>query len=250
MQRSGLERTEHGHRKVFRSTRFAQGDVIREVLASLLTAVVLLAPPASGRAAGGSVRIELEADPLCRFAVVVFDRAALDESRLKALMRLWDEQVESWTVVFRDPPASPCFESLDDVKAAIPRMEGVLARFDAEMAWLSPPASLEPVVRWTKLQLEFELWQARAELDWCVTKNAAVLRRKFRDVDPAKSCSAQIERVSSKWFGKCKAGCFEWGNCVNEAFDARFGGEFPREAWEAFLRASRITLQKVECDEP
>lgn len=219
------------------------------MLTALLSALLLAAPPDAARAAGGSVRVEIE-DALCKYAVIDFDRATLDEARLQGLMRLWPEKAGSWIAELDDASSSPCFADVDHAKGAIPRMEAVLARFDAEMARLAPPASLEPVVRWTRLQLEFDVWQARAELDWCVAKDPAVLRRKFRDVDPAKSCAAEIEKASSKWFGKCRAGCFDWGNCVNDAFDARYSRDFPREAWEGFLRAGRITLKKIECDEP
>lgn len=219
------------------------------MLAPML-AVLLLAPrPATGPATAASARVEIE-DALCAYAVVDFDRATLDEARLQALMRLWEGKAGSWIAELSDVSSSPWFRPLDEVKEAIPRMEAVLARFDAEMKRLAPPASLEPVVRWTRLQLEFDLWRVQAELDWCVTENPEALRRKFRELDPATRCASQIEEVSAKWFGKCKAGAFEWGNCVNDAFDRRYGRTFPTAAWEAFLRASRIKLTKVQCDEP
>jgi hypothetical protein len=193
-------------------------------------------------AAPPPLRVHVE---LCEYEVA-FDPSRITRERMAGFLRLLDPATGSWMGEMWD--ATPVSDlGSDEMKDALGGLEALLARFDAEMRRLEPPPSLDPVVRWVRGWITYELWRARALHDFCRTGDLAALRRPFGKLRPEVACAAALDAVNAKWFGKCEAARMRWGNCVNDALGAR---EFPRAAWDRFVKEHGIRLRKLECDEP
>jgi hypothetical protein len=230
-----------------RPTRPAVARAAPALLAALVASAAAAGPGEAPAVGSPRPAIEVE-DALCRYAVD-FDPARISEERVRGLLRFAEQLAGNWDGEYVDTERNVWMFPPDEVAAALPRMDAVLARLDADVKRLRPPRELEPVVRWVRDAIEFDIWLDRVELDYCTSDDPAVLRRPFRDLDPAKICAKEIEAVRRKFFGRCKDAAYTWGNCVNVAFRDR-AGPYPQAAWDAFLGASGIRLRKLECDEP
>jgi hypothetical protein len=176
-----------------------------------------------------------------------FDPARIAEARLRKLLRLRHGYAGTWIAELVAVNALPWLDPLDAVGAAVPRMEAVLARFDAELRREPPPAELAPVVAWTRADLEFQLWLTRTELDFCRTGEPSTLARPLGELETPARCAEEIWLVDQSLLGQCREACLSWGSCVASVFHAR-RGPFPEAAWQAFLRAEGISVRAIACD--
>lgn len=219
-------------------------------LAALLVATAAAPEPvAPGAAPPGAVRLEVEdAESSCALALEA-PAGRVDAARLRAAARLRPDWTGSWLREIVAVEASPWMDPPGRVERALPLMEAVLARFDAEALLLAPAPELEPVLRWTREDLAFRLWLVRAELDFC-RGDPRALARAFGDLDAGRRCAAAAAKVAALPAARrCREAAYEWGNCINRAFRSR-QGEFPLGAWEAFLRAGGAVVQTLRCEEP
>jgi hypothetical protein len=218
--------------------------------ALLCTAAFGLALGAPARAAGGELdgaaatSVEAE-DVECAYELS-FDPARIPEARLRKLLRLRHGYAGTWVAEFVAVNALPWLDPLEAVDAAVPRMEAVLARFDAEMRALHPPPELAPVVAWTRADLEFQLWLTRTELDFCRSGDASMLAQPLGELETPARCAEEIWLVDQSLLGRCREACRSWGSCVTSVFHARHGA-FPDAAWQEFLRAEGITVRAISC---
>lgn len=105
---------------------------------------------------------------------------------------------------------------------------------------LRHPAELGPVVAYLTRSLAFSLWLEETRLDFYLSWDSDVLRRRYEDVDPAAACGAVLDEVTSaSREAKHHLAEYRWHNCVNDVFRARLG-EYPLHAWQAFLAAHGI----------
>jgi hypothetical protein len=93
----------------------------------------------------------------------------------------------------------------------------------------------------------FGLWVDTQLMRFKETGGSSVLRSRYRGLDPNVVCSAGVERI-----GKARSGTeafhlarFEWRNCVWNEERKRIG-EYPKAAWEKFLKNHGIEEHYVE----
>lgn len=220
---------------------------------ALALAIALAAPaaPAAGADVAGappvSAAVRAE-DAQCAYEVA-FDPERIPEPRLRKLLRLRNGWAGTWRAEFAAVNALPWLDPLDAVAVAVPRMQAVLARFDAEMRRLQPPPELAPVVAWTRADMAFQLWLVRTELDFCRRGDPASLARPLGDLETPARCAEEIWLVDHSLLAQCREASLSWGSCVGEVFHTR-QGPFPEEAWQAFVRAEGLEVREVACDAP
>jgi hypothetical protein len=126
--------------------------------------------------------------------------------------------------------------NLDRGRAALTHLRG-----------LRVPLELEPVATWLQRSLAFSLWLEETKLEFFRSGDAAVLRRRYEDLDPGRECAAVLGELA-------RAGATDaqfdmvvlpWHNCANSQFRRRLG-DYPMAAWQRFLSAWRISERLVE----
>jgi hypothetical protein len=221
--------------------------MLRFVACAAALGLALAAPARAGGAAPAAPSTTVHAeDAQCAYEIA-FDPARIPEARLRKLLRLRHGYAGTWLAEFVAVNALPWLDPIDAVGAAVPRMEAVLARFDAELRRLRPPPELAPVVAWTRADMEFQLWLTRTELEFCRAGDAATLARPLGELDTPARCAEEIWLVDRTLLDRCREACLSWGSCVASVIDAR-RGPFPEAAWEAFLRAEDVTARAIACD--
>ncbi len=112
---------------------------------------------------------------------------------------------------------------------------------------LRTPAELEPVRTWLQRSLTFSLWLEETKLEFFRTGDAAVLRRRYEDVDPGRDCGSIVAAIAQAGSPDAQFDLvvLGWHNCVNNQYRRRLG-EYPLPAWKRFLAAWRITERVVE----
>ena len=190
---------------------------------------------------------------------VTFDTAAIAEDDMRRLVRLsphlhgW----ESYAVAPRlelcrdgDPAYRDCgwasVTAADFAWNARVNLEKG-ARLLETLDGFRYPRELEPVVRYSKRSLAFSLWLERTKFEFYRTGDLDVLRRTYEDVSPAAGCGSVLEAL-----GQARAPddtyhltAHAWHNCVNDLYRRRLG-EYPLDAWEAFVRAHGILEALLE----
>ena len=117
----------------------------------------------------------------------------------------------------------------------------------AHLRRLRVPPELEPVSQWLQRSLGFSLWLEETKLEFFRTGDAAVLRRRYEDLDTGRVCGAQVSDIAraSSSDAQFDLVVLPWHNCVNYQFRRRLG-EYPMSAWQRFLSAWKITERFVE----
>ncbi|HEV2245644.1 MAG TPA: hypothetical protein VGW37_03245 [Terriglobia bacterium] len=111
----------------------------------------------------------------------------------------------------------------------------------------SYPEDLEEVVLYLRGIQSFGFWVDTQLMRFKETGGSSVLRSRFSGVDPSVVCSAALQQI-----GRARSGTrafhlarFQWRNCV-WAEERRRIGEYPKAAWEKFLKNHGIEEHYVE----
>lgn len=190
---------------------------------------------------------------------VTFDAAAIAEEQVRQLVRLsphvsgW----ESYAVAPRlelcrtgDPAYRDC--GWGSVAAANFTWNARVnlengARLLDTLDGLRYPGELEPVVQYSKRSLAFSLWLEQTRLEFYRTWDVDVLTRTYEGVSPAAGCAHVLDALGQARApdDKYHLAAYAWHNCVNDLYRSRLG-EYPLDAWDAFVRAHGIREHVLE----
>ena len=219
----------------------------RPALGALL--VLLLAVP---RAADATPAI-LKFPTLLGEYTLAFDTAVIPEEEMRAFARLSPRLhgLESWVVAPRlercvaDEPGYHDCGARSLTSANFERNARVNldrgTRLLATLRSLRAPRVLSPVVDYSRRALAWSLWLEETKFEFYRTWDASVLRRPYEGLDPGALCGPvldELERIRERE-ARYRLVAYRWHNCVNDAYLVRLG-DFPLDAWEAFLRTHGI----------
>ena len=184
---------------------------------------------------------------------LAFDTAVIGEEAMRALAPLsphlhgW----ESWLVA---PPLERCVDTDPAYASCGARSLGSAnfernarvnlergARLLETLRRLRAPRELAPVVEYARRSLAWSLWLEQTKLEFYRTWDAGVLRRPYEGLDPGAPCGAVLEAFERApgHEAKYRLVTYRWHNCANDAYRLRLG-DYPLDAWEAFLRAHGV----------
>ena len=130
--------------------------------------------------------------------------------------------------------------SIHNAEANIAEMEKVLRDLDTY------PAGLSEVVAYARKWQEFGLWVAKAQLAYLESGSASALEEKYGSVEPRLACSALLGQIRN---AKTREEAWplvrvDWHNCVLNQERTHIG-DYPQEAWDAFLKSSGVHEQPI-----
>jgi len=117
------------------------------------------------------------------------------------------------------------------------------------LAWLARldyPAELTPVVTFLEKSLERSVWVEETRFEYYSTWDENALKKTHTGIDPESSCPgifSQLQTASKE--EKYRIVRFDWANCIVKTIDRQLG-PYPSGAWNAFLKAYRITEEHKE----
>ena len=159
---------------------------------------------------------------------------------------LYPEEVDQ--CLTDDPQYEGCGKGKEVINLHNTRLN--LDRIRKRIRGLDPknyPKGLEEILSYVRAIQSFGLWVDTQLVTFNTTGDASVLRAQFRGVDPNVVCSAAVERVG-RARSKTEAfhlARFEWRNCV-WAEERKRIGEYPKAAWEEFLKNHGVEEHYVE----
>lgn len=116
------------------------------------------------------------------------------------------------------------------------------------------PAELRPWLQYLLKFWEFNTWLEETRLDFYKTWDIDTLKRKYEDLDPAKSCSEEIGAIQAATADhdtQYMLAQFKWGTCLTEKYQPKIG-IYSTESWKIFLRdhhiAEKVTVQEEDDD--
>lgn len=159
---------------------------------------------------------------------------------------LYPEEVDQ--CIADDPRYEGCGKGEDVV--SLHNTQLTLDRIRKRIRGLDPknyPEDLKDVVLYVRAIQSFGLWVDTQLMTFKKTGDASVLRVRFSGVDPGVVCGAALERIGGARSGTepFRLARFDWRNCVWSEERKRIG-EYPKAAWEKFLKNHGIEEHYVE----
>ena len=223
--------------------------------AAAAAVLLLLGLPGAGGAAPATLRFRT----LVGEYTLAFDTAVIAEADLRALARLspFLHGGESYAVA---PPLERCVDA-DPAYAACGDRTPASAGFDrnarvnlergarllATLRGLRAPRELAPVLEYSRRSLAWSLWLEETKLEFYRTGDAGVLRRAYEGLEPAAVCGPLLDELARApgREAQYRLVTYRWHNCLNDAYRVRLG-DYPLDAWEAFLRAHGVREAVLE----
>jgi hypothetical protein len=196
------------------------------VLRTLLILLALALPSAAKQV---TLRIPLEpgTEPE-EIAVVTFDDSRISPADVKRSMLLHEDGYY----------ATPAIGAYGECKAEdVARMERDIHTAGRTVEELDPqkfPAELSDVVIYLNKLQSFWLWQARQELAFLKSGTAPDTEFTGIDLDRCRVHPQTLPETQA-----CKQVFYNWHNCTNKTVREQLG-EYPKQAWKAFLDAYGI----------
>jgi hypothetical protein len=108
------------------------------------------------------------------------------------------------------------------------------------------PSGLSEVVAYARKWQEFGLWMAKAQLAYLESGSVSALEEKHGSVEPSIACGGLLEQIRNAKTTE-EAWPFlhhDWWNCVLSQVREDIG-DYPQEAWDAFLKANGVKEQPI-----
>jgi len=127
---------------------------------------------------------------------------------------------------------------LNNVDVNIRKIESLKTSLDTQRV----PDGLKGVQTYLSKLQAFSLWRAQQQREYLRTHNISALSVKFEDLNPGQSCSGILQEISdsSQQEHLARLVTVDWANCVWNLESKRIG-PYPRQEWEAFLKAHELT---------
>ena len=111
------------------------------------------------------------------------------------------------------------------------------------------PPELAPVVSFLRQERELWEWVESRELAYFEGGDATVLSENHGDLSPVRCCPGILDRIrGAKKIEATRLVRFDWHNCVLRA-GRRLIGEYPKAAWEDFLKHYGIKERLISTEE-
>jgi hypothetical protein len=188
---------------------------------------------------------------------ITFDQTRVSPSEVRRWFQLspiagWDnnyllpEEVDQ--CLTDDPRYEGCGKGVEVI--SLHNTQLTLDRIRKRIRGLDPkkyPKDLEEVVVYARGIQSFGLWVDTQLMTFKETGDASVLKARFSGVDPNVVCRAAVERIGR---ARSKTEAFHlarygWRNCIWVEERKRIG-EYPKAAWEKFLKNHGIQEHYVE----
>jgi len=186
-----------------------------------------------------TIRVKLPAGAI---AIVTFDPARFSKDELSRWMEFSEHGRYSLPLDLFPIDCSP-----EKRKAEISAFQADIPKARQLIADLDPaayPTKLSKVIVYLKRLQSFWLWRAEQELGYIT--NGEIPGLEWQNIDAREKCAPTVEKLRSSTdiHAGCKIVFFDWHNCVNDAALHQLG-PYPKEDWEAFLRAYGIQVQMI-----
>ncbi len=115
---------------------------------------------------------------------------------------------------------------------------------------LTYPAELRPSVQHLLRFWSFNTWLEETRLEFYKTWDIEVLKRKYQNLDPAKTCSGPIRSIQAEAADRdtqYMLAEFQWATCLAEKYQPEIG-VYPTQAWKIF-QANYHIKEKVKVQE-
>jgi hypothetical protein len=186
-----------------------------------------------------TIRIQLPAGAI---AMVTFDPARFSKDEVSRWMEFSEHGRYALPLDLFPTDCSPEKRKgeISALQADIPKARQLIADLDPA----AYPTELTKVIVYLKSLQSFWLWQAEQEVGYIT--NGEIPGLEWQNVDARERCGGSMEKLrnATNLDAGCKIVFFDWHNCTNDASLHQLG-PYPKEDWEAFLRAYGIQVQMI-----
>jgi hypothetical protein len=144
----------------------------------------------------------------------------------------------------KDKAYKPCgdgsFESPNFLYNAQVNVRKAIARYQ-RVKNLRVPPELKAVKEYFKRSGAFYAWLLKTRYEFYKDSQVFVLQQKWSDIEPEKRCALSLDRIrNAPGRGEAfKLARVDWHNCVNLAFNDKYG-KYPLPEWKAFLARYKV----------